>query len=111
MTNKSSRRQSTKRRKRPGGMVSLRRHIPEFAIVYCLALALVVGGLALNLWWPSRSEETSGRAGRLTLDRSEVDLGTFRLGALARAAFTLSNTGDGPLRIVEVPTVKALKGC
>jgi len=69
----------------------------------------VVGGVVLlaagALWY------TSGGAPRLVLDREVVDLGHLPFEAPARVVFTLTNAGDGPLRLADVPQVKALKGC
>jgi hypothetical protein len=47
----------------------------------------------------------------LAVDRTEVDLGYLPFDAPVRVTFTLTNTGDGLLRLVEVPRVKALRGC
>jgi hypothetical protein len=45
------------------------------------------------------------------VDRSEVDLGDLPFNAPAKTVFTLTNTGDGVLRIIEEPPVEVLKGC
>ena len=48
---------------------------------------------------------------RLTVDRTEIDVGRLDYGVPASAVFTLRNDGDGELRIVDLPPVKALQGC
>jgi hypothetical protein len=40
-----------------------------------------------------------------------MDLGDFPFEKMARAVFTLTNAGDGPLKILEVSAVRALQGC
>jgi hypothetical protein len=73
-----------------------------------LAFVALITGF---VWWSMSSHSTRGGTPRLVLDRSEVDLGTLRYNALALAEFTLTNAGDGVLRIVDEPDVKAVKGC
>lgn len=76
---------------------------------------VVAGGVLLvavaALWWLSEAQKPSGGTPRLVVDRTEIDLGYFHFEKRARAVFTLSNAGDGPLRVLDVPPVKALKGC
>jgi hypothetical protein len=74
------------------------------------ALGLVTLAVA-GAWWRSPSPETSNGTPRLVLDREAVDLGFFPFEAPARAVFTLTNAGDGPLRLADVPRVSVLKGC
>lgn len=76
-----------------------------------LAAAIVVGlaGGALWLWLASR--EADAGTPRLAVDRTEVDLGYQRFDTLARVVFTLTNAGDGPLRLSEVPRVRVAAGC
>ena len=77
-----------------------------------LVVVVLVGVVAAaGFWWASAAQNASGGTPRLVVDRSEIDLGRFPYEARARAVFTLSNAGEGPLRIVEVSPVKALKGC
>jgi hypothetical protein len=45
------------------------------------------------------------------VDRTEVDLGSLPFEAPATVVFTLTNAGDGLLRIADVPPVRVLKGC
>ena len=76
-----------------------------------LGLAVVILGGAGAWWlWPSRDDVTTG-APRLAVDRTEIDLGYRRFDTAARVVFTLTNAGDGPLRLAEVPRVKAVQGC
>jgi hypothetical protein len=76
---------------------------------------VVAGGVVLvgvaAFWWPLGAQKPSGGTPRLVVDRTEIDLGYFPYDKRAKAVFTLTNAGDAPLRILEVPPVKALKGC
>ncbi len=74
------------------------------------ALVLVaVGGGAI--WWLWGARDASGGTPRLVVDRTEVDLGSLPFEAPARVVFTLTNAGDGILRVADVPPVRVLKGC
>lgn len=73
-----------------------------------LVLVAVGGG---GLWWLWGAWEASGGTQRLVVDRTEVDLGSLPFEAPARVVFTLTNAGDGLLRIADVPPVRVLKGC
>jgi len=74
------------------------------------ALGLIVlGGAAF--WWRSAAPEASNGTPKLVVDREVVDLGFFPFDAPARAEFTLTNAGDGPLRLADLPRVAVLKGC
>ena len=77
-------------------------------VVVAVAVVVVLAG-ALGAWW-WMAAAASGTP-RLAVDRTEIDLGDFPFGARATATFTLANTGDAPLRIVDLPPVKALEGC
>ena len=66
-----------------------------------ILLSLVAVALAAGVaWW-----RWSGTP-RLAVDRTDVDLGFRRFDTTAHVAFTLTNAGDGPLRLVEVPRVR-----
>ena len=77
----------------------------------------VLGGMAFVLlligffWWSMSSQSTRSGTPQLVVDRTEVDLGTLRYNAPALAVFTLTNIGNGVLKIFEEPIVKAVKGC
>ncbi len=62
-------------------------------------------------WWFSEAQDPVGGTPRLAVDHTEIDLGYFHLGKWAKAVFTLTNTGDGMLRIVNEPRVEVVKGC
>jgi hypothetical protein len=70
--------------------------------------ALAVLGLAWG-WWPGASPLADGTP-KLTLDRTVIDLGYLSFGTLARAAFTISNAGDGLLTL-KAGRVRVVKGC
>ncbi|MFQ5828429.1 MAG: hypothetical protein ACE5JD_04650 [Candidatus Methylomirabilia bacterium] len=75
-----------------------------------VALVLIAfGGAAF--WSRSEPPDTSEGTPRLVVDRTEVDLGYLPFEAPARVVFTLTNTGDGLLRLAYVPSVRALRGC
>jgi hypothetical protein len=71
---------------------------------------MAVGGMAA--WWlggPAAS--APGGVPRLALDRTNIDLGRFAFDAPAKAVVTVANVGDGVLKIVDVPPVRAVQGC
>ena len=72
---------------------------------------VVVGAGAGTFWWMSTGPDASGGAPRLVVDREVVELGDIPFEAPARVVFTLTNAGDGTLKIAEVPRVKAVEGC
>ena len=47
----------------------------------------------------------------LRVDRDRIDLGAVPLGRSVEAHFTLTNAGDGMLRLARVPYVEAVAGC
>lgn len=76
------------------------------------ALVLLAIGMGMGMVWSRRdgSEPSSGGP-RLVVDRTDVDLGYQRYGAMAAVSFTLSNGGEGVLRVEGVPPVIAKAGC
>ncbi len=62
-------------------------------------------------WWLSEARDANDGTPRLVLDREVIDLGQLAFQTPAAAAFTLTNAGDGTLRLGGVPRVTALKGC
>ena len=62
-------------------------------------------------WWLSEAEDIRGGTPRLVLDREVVDLGSLPFEAPVRVVFTLTNRGNGSLKLADVPRVKVLKGC
>ena len=75
---------------------------------FALGAIVLIVLLAGALWW---SPTATGGRPRLTLDREVVDLGDLQFDTPARVVFTLSNAGDGQLKIAEELSVKAVKGC
>lgn len=76
------------------------------------ALLLLLGALAiLGDGILSRAAiEVSGQP-RLKIDKDVVDLGDIRLGRTVETSFVLSNVGDQPLRLTQVPYVEVVEGC
>lgn len=86
------------------------RRRPRWRWAALAGIVLVAVG-AGAFWWFSEAQDTSGGTPRLVMDRTEVDLGYLPFEAPARVVFTLTNAGDGLLRLADVPPVKVLKGC
>ncbi|HSF29483.1 MAG TPA: hypothetical protein VLK82_03285 [Candidatus Tectomicrobia bacterium] len=76
----------------------------------CRLLGLMVLSLSI-LWWPAEAGDASEGAPRLVVDRTEIDLGDLPYGQRTTAVFTLTNAGQGVLKIIEDPAVEAIKGC
>jgi hypothetical protein len=76
-----------------------------------LAIIALIAVGAAAFWWMSEAQNTAGGRPRLVVDRTEMDLGSFPFEKWAKAVFTLTNAGDGPLQILEVPLVRVLQGC
>ncbi|HWQ83697.1 MAG TPA: hypothetical protein VN363_03975 [Anaerolineales bacterium] len=82
-------------------------------------LLLAVGGLALvvaaffalqNKPDPGAEIEVSG-APSLKVDQELIDLGDIKVDQPAQATFTLSNTGDQPLKLAQEPYIEVVEGC
>jgi len=73
--------------------------------------AMIVAAAAGTLWLRPAPREANAGTPRLVVDRTEVDLGYRRFDTPARVAFTLTNAGDAPLRLVEAPRVTIIAGC
>jgi len=74
--------------------------------VVAVLLVLGVGGWWL---WPGVSPVLGGTP-KLAVDRTEIDLGYLRFETPAYAAFAITNTGDGLLKL-EPGRVRAVQGC
>lgn len=59
----------------------------------------------------STSDIAVSGAPRLTVDQELVDLGDVKLNQLVQVSFTLSNTGDQPLKFSKAPYVEVVEGC
>jgi hypothetical protein len=77
--------------------------------VLLIGAALVVLGLGGWWLWPNASPSAGGTP-KLALDRAEIVLGYLRFNTPAHAAFTITNTGDGPLTL-EPGHVRVVQGC
>ncbi len=97
------------KRSRTKGVRPARRGRARKIILAGLTAALVAGGA---IWWLRATPDGAAEGTpRLVVDRTEVDLGYRRFDERARVVFTLTNAGDGPLRLSEVPRVKVAAGC
>ena len=74
------------------------------------ALVVIAAGAA-GFWWARGPEGGNSGAPRLVVDRADVDLGYQRFDTPARVVFTLSNAGEGSLRLTEAPRVVLKAGC
>jgi hypothetical protein len=78
---------------------------------------VILGGLILiaaggaAIWWYAASPGTLSGTPRLVVDRTDVNLGYLRFSSRASATFTLTNAGDGPLVVQDVPRVIVKAGC
>jgi len=93
-------------KKRQDQQVPTRRSGRRWAVI---SGVLVVGIAAL--WWVSGGLNAWGEKPRLVVDREVVDLGDLPFETPARVIFTLTNSGEGTLRLAGVPRVEAVKGC
>ncbi len=50
-------------------------------------------------------------AASIKADKDKVDLGDQKLGLTADVSFTITNTGDQPLRFTKQPYVEVKEGC
>jgi len=73
-----------------------------------LAAVLAAGGVGARWWWQAPAGDG---APWLLVDRTDVDLGYRRFDVPVRVVFTLTNAGDGPLRLAGTPPVSAVAGC
>lgn len=75
--------------------------------------ATVVALIGVAFWlWPAPGPTMTGAGTpRVGVDRTEIDLGRLPFERPARATFTLTNLGDGPLTLAGSPPVRAVEGC
>jgi len=76
-----------------------------------LGTLVVIAAGAAGFWWARGPEGGNSGAPRLVVDRADVDLGYQRFDTPARVVFTLSNAGEGSLRLTEAPRVVLKAGC
>jgi hypothetical protein len=77
--------------------------------ILLIAAALVVLGVGGWWFWPDTAPVAGGTP-KLTLDRTEIDLGYMRFNTTAHATFTITNAGDGLLTLAAGP-VRVVEGC
>ena len=76
-----------------------------------LAAVIVATAGTVTLWLRPAPKAATAGTPRLVVDRTEVDLGYRRFETPVRVVFTLTNVGDTPLRLTEVPRVRVVAGC
>lgn len=85
---------------------------PEIRMMFVIATAVViVVAASATLMLRSSIAPVSGGAGRLEIDRTEIDLGTLPFDHWVTAIFKIRNVGDGPLMIRNTPRAEAVLGC
>lgn len=97
---------------RPGPMSKRRQPAPRRQRWWWATGTL--GLIALSaavFWWFSDARYAPGGQPRLVLDQTVVDLGFLPFDTPARVTFTLTNAGNGTLRIRGTPPVRAVVGC
>ncbi|MGE5221881.1 MAG: hypothetical protein ACM3PY_05565 [Omnitrophica WOR_2 bacterium] len=75
-----------------------------------LLILLAVFMIKANQPEPKAAIEVKGSPS-LKVDRENVDLGKVRLGNTVDVAFTLTNVGDQPLTLAELPYIEVVEGC
>ena len=76
-------------------------------VAAAVVLVLAAGGA----WWLWPTPEAEGGTPRFVVDRDTIDLGDFPFNKMASASFTITNAGDGTLKLTRIGSVKALEGC
>lgn len=79
------------------------------AIVVGVLAVIVLGGAAYR--WTAEAPGPVGGTPRLVLDREVIDVGYVPFETPVHAVFTLTNAGDGALRLGEVSRVEVRAGC
>ncbi|HEX9117196.1 MAG TPA: DUF1573 domain-containing protein [Anaerolineae bacterium] len=98
------------------GRAANRRGVPAVAWVALGGLVFVLVGLLLTRQSLSSTAAAPARtrvAGKpsLAVDRETIDFGRLPLDKPVTATFKLTNLGDKPLKLAEVPAVQVVKGC
>lgn len=100
--------------KKPKAHSSARATRPSWFIPVVAVIALVViVGAVLLLSRGNQSTVTADVTGKpnLVVDKTEIDFGDVRFEKPVTAVFTLINTGDKPLQILQEPRLELLQGC
>ena len=81
-------------------------------LVAVVVIVVVIGAVLVlsNNKQPTVAVDVSGKP-NLVVDKSVVDFGNVRFENPVTAVFTVSNTGDKPLQILQEPRVELLQGC
>ncbi len=82
-------------------------------------LILIIGGAMLLLVavffafarQPQPTIDVAGGTPKIKADKEFVDLGDQKLGNTVQVSFTISNEGDGTLRLTKEPYVEVKEGC
>jgi len=78
-----------------------------------LAVGILVVLLVSKPWSGDEPQVTPQVAGspRLVVEQTVIDEGYVRYNVPVRTTFRLSNVGDQPLQILEMPQVRLVEGC
>jgi hypothetical protein len=81
-------------------------------LVAVVAVVVVIGA-ALALSRSSQPKVTVDVSGKpnLVVDKSVIDFGDVQYEKPVTAVFTVSNTGDQPLQLLQQPRLEVLQGC
>ena len=84
-----------------------------FIPVVAVIVVVVIVGAVLLLSRGNQSTVTPEVTGKpnLVVDKTVIDFGDVRFEKPVTAVFTLINTGDKPLQILQEPRLELLQGC
>jgi hypothetical protein len=82
--------------------------VPPGVIILIAGGLLLLGLVAVAIW---TSVAGTGGKPSLSVDTEQIDFGDVPLGQSVTAAFTLTNTGDAPLRFSRSPYIQVAAGC
>jgi hypothetical protein len=106
-------RSRSRRRSRKDTFIIPRKVLPLLVVaagVLVIGVAILVITTAGGAADPNFAPQVTG-APKLVVDQPFYDLGDFHFNTMAEVTYTLSNVGDQPLRILELPQVQVLEGC
>ena len=103
MSKRNASHKSKATKARPSWMLPL---IAVAAVVVVIGVVLVLS----RSNQPTVTVDVSGKP-NLVVDKTVVDFGTVQYEKPVTAVFTVSNTGDQPLQLLQQPKLEVLQGC